>query len=50
MLEGLEKRPIAPSLGRRIERMRGRAITEQALDANLAYLAASETVARLPHG
>jgi len=47
MLQGLEKRPLARTLGPRLERMRGRAITETALDANLAYLAAAETVARL---
>jgi beta-N-acetylhexosaminidase len=47
MLGGLEKRPLARTLGPRLERMRGRAINEAALDANLAYLAAAETVARL---
>ena len=47
MLGGLEKRPLARTLGPRLERMRGRAITGAALDANLAYLAAAETVARL---
>ena len=45
MLTGLEKRPLARTLGPRLERMRGRAITEAALEANLAYLAAAETVA-----
>jgi beta-N-acetylhexosaminidase len=48
MLDGLERRPIARTLEKRIERMRGRAITDAALEANLAYLAAAATVARLP--
>jgi len=48
MLEGLEKRPVASTLARRLERMRGRAITEAALDANLAYVAAAAVVARIP--
>jgi len=48
MLEGLEKRPVARTLERRLERMRGRAVSDAALDANLAYLAAAATVARLP--
>jgi beta-N-acetylhexosaminidase len=47
MLEGLEKRPIARTLERRIERMRGRAIRDAALEANLAYLAAAQTLARI---
>jgi beta-N-acetylhexosaminidase len=47
MLEGLERRPIAPSLGRRLERMRGRAVNDAALEANTAYLAATEGLARL---
>jgi beta-N-acetylhexosaminidase len=47
LLEGLERRPIAPTLSPRLERMRGRAITEGALAANAAYLAAAEQVAGL---
>jgi beta-N-acetylhexosaminidase len=47
MLEGLERRPIAASLGRRLERMRGRAVNDAALEANTAYLAATEGLARL---
>jgi beta-N-acetylhexosaminidase len=47
MLEGLERRPIAPSLARRLERMRGRAVNDAALEANTAYLAATEGLARL---
>jgi beta-N-acetylhexosaminidase len=50
MLDGLRKRPVASTLARRLERMRGRAITEAALEANAAYLAAAETVARLAAG
>jgi beta-N-acetylhexosaminidase len=48
MLEGLEKRPVARTLERRLDRMRGRAIRDAALEANLAYLAAARTVARIP--
>jgi hypothetical protein len=47
LLEGLERRPVAASLARRLERMRGRAITAAALQANAAYLAATESLARL---
>jgi beta-N-acetylhexosaminidase len=47
MLEGLERRPVAASLARRLERMRGRAITASALRASAAYLAATENLARV---
>jgi beta-N-acetylhexosaminidase len=47
LLEGLERRPIAPTLHRRQERMRGRAISTAALKANAAYLAATENLARV---
>jgi beta-N-acetylhexosaminidase len=47
MLEGLERRPVAPTLARRLERMRGRAISPAALKANAAYLAAAENLARV---
>lgn len=49
MLEGLERRPIAPTLARRLEKMRGRAISSVALKANAAYLAATENLARIRH-
>ena len=44
LLEGLERRPIAPTLSPRLERMRGRAITNGGLEASAAYLAAAETL------
>jgi beta-N-acetylhexosaminidase len=47
MLEGLERRPVAPALARRLDRMRGRAITSAALKASAAYLAATENLARV---
>ena len=47
MLEGLERRPIAPTLVKRLDRMRGRAISQVALKANAAYLAATENLARV---
>jgi beta-N-acetylhexosaminidase len=47
LLEGLERRPIAPTLARRLERMRGKAISSEALKANAAYLAAMENLARV---
>ena len=47
MLEGLERRPVAPTLARRLEKMRGRAISTAALKANAAYLAATENLARI---
>ncbi|HXZ47506.1 MAG TPA: beta-N-acetylhexosaminidase [Usitatibacter sp.] len=47
LLEGLERRPVAPTLARRLERMRGRAISSAALKANAAYLAATENLARV---
>jgi beta-N-acetylhexosaminidase len=47
LLEGLERRPVAPTLSRRLERMRGRALSTAALKANAAYLAATENLARV---
>jgi beta-N-acetylhexosaminidase len=47
LLEGLERRPIAPTLARRLEKMRGRSISAEALKANAAYLAATENLARV---
>ena len=47
MLEGLERRPVAPTLARRLEKMRGRALSTAALKANAAYLAATENLARV---
>jgi len=47
LLEGLERRPVAPTLARRLERMRGRSISSAALKANAAYLAAMENLARV---
>jgi len=47
LLEGLERRPVAPSLPRRIERLRGRAISDAGLKASAAYLAAAESLARI---
>jgi beta-N-acetylhexosaminidase len=47
LLEGLERRPIAPTLPRRLEKMRGKAISSVALKANAAYLAATENLARV---
>ena len=47
LLEGLERRPVAATLARRLERMRGRAISAAALEANAAYLAAAENLARV---
>jgi beta-N-acetylhexosaminidase len=47
MLEGLERRPVAPTLARRFEKMRGKAISSVALKANAAYLAATENLARI---
>jgi beta-N-acetylhexosaminidase len=46
-LEGLERRPVAPTLARRLERMRGRAINGEALKASAAYLDATENLARV---
>jgi len=46
VLEGLERRPVAATLAKRIEKMRGRAITGAALKASAAYLAATEHLAR----
>ena len=50
LLEGLERRPVAPTLVRRLERMRGKAISTAALKANAAYLAATENLARVRAG
>jgi len=47
LLEGLERRPIAPTLARRLEKLRGRAISTAALKASANYLAASENLARI---
>jgi beta-N-acetylhexosaminidase len=47
LLEGLERRPVAPTLARRLEKMRGKAISSAALKANAAYLAATENLARV---
>jgi beta-N-acetylhexosaminidase len=47
LLEGLERRPLAPTLAKRLERMRGKAISAVALKANAAYLAATENLARI---
>jgi beta-N-acetylhexosaminidase len=47
MLEGLERRPVAPTLARRLERMRGKTITSAMLKGNAAYLAATENLARI---
>ena len=47
LLEGLARRRIAPSLAARLERMRGRAISEASLRANAAYLEAQEALASL---
>jgi beta-N-acetylhexosaminidase len=47
MLEGLERRPVAPTLARRLERMRGKTISSATLKANAAYLAATENLARI---
>jgi len=47
MLEVLERRPVAPTLARRLERMRGKTISSATLKANAAYLAATENLARI---
>jgi beta-N-acetylhexosaminidase len=47
LLEGLERRPIQPTLAGRLDKMRGRAISTTALKANAAYLAATENLARI---
>ena len=47
ILEGLERRPVAPTLVKRLDRMRGKAISSAALKANAAYLAATENLARV---
>jgi len=46
LLEGLERRPVASTLARRLEKMRGKAISGVTLEANAAYLAATENLAR----
>jgi beta-N-acetylhexosaminidase len=50
LLEGLRKRPIAPELGRKLEGLRGRAITPAALQANATYLEARARVAAVGNG
>ena len=47
LLEGLERRPIQPTLAGRLDKMRGRGISTAALKANAAYLAATENLARI---
>lgn len=47
LLEGLERRPVAPTLARRLDKMRGRAISTAALKASANYLAAAENLARI---
>jgi beta-N-acetylhexosaminidase len=47
LLEGLERRPVAPTLARRLEKMRGRAISTAALKSSANYLAAAENLARI---
>ena len=47
LLDGLAKRPVAATLARRLERMRGRSVNATALRANTAYLEAQEAVASL---
>jgi beta-N-acetylhexosaminidase len=47
MLEGLERRLVAATLAKRLERVRGKAISTAALKANTAYLAATESLARV---
>jgi len=47
LLEGLERRPVAPTLARRLDKIRGKAISSVALKANAAYLAATENLARI---
>ena len=42
LLDGIARRPIAATLAQRLERMRGRAITDEALETSAAYLAAVE--------
>jgi len=47
LLEGLERRVVAPTLARRLEKMRGRAISTAALKSSANYLAAAENLARI---
>ncbi len=47
LLQGLERRPIAPTLAPRLERLRGKSVTRAALAASAAYLAATEALARV---
>ena len=47
LLDGLARRPIAASLSSRLEAMRGRGITDETLKASLAYIAATESIAKL---
>ena len=44
LLDGLARRPVDAMLAPRLERMRGRAITDYGLEASAAYLAAAERV------
>jgi beta-N-acetylhexosaminidase len=47
LLEGLERRQVPPTLARRLDKMRGRAISTAALKASANYLAAAENLARI---
>ena len=47
LLEGLERRPVAATLARRLDKMRGKSISSAALKASAAYLAAAENLARI---
>jgi beta-N-acetylhexosaminidase len=47
LLEGLERRPVVPTLAKRLDKMRGKSISSAALKANAAYLAAAENLARI---
>ena len=47
LLDGLKGRRVAGSLAERLERLRGRQLTEASLAASAAYLEAQEEVVRL---
>jgi beta-N-acetylhexosaminidase len=47
LLEAMERRAVSPALARRLERLRGHAISTAALKASANYLAASENLARI---
>jgi beta-N-acetylhexosaminidase len=47
LLRGLERRPIATDLARKLERLRGRAITAATLEANARYLESAERLSAL---